>query len=261
MIFWAERMCSMKCQAAWMVNDKVYTGHNHAEIINQLGDVRDNNTLRHGYVDVAGTFYNSIEELYNSMKEYMIIRHAETQYNTGETDFLDSKLTSRGIRQAIGLGEYLQKNPDSEGFVGFVSPYRRALQTAYEIHTRTNIQFKVFPLIAEYGAEWSRVQYEIKVEKRNNEFSTFDWSLYDITQTFGAESFNTFLKRMKKVLEFDLPEKTLIVSHGAVVYTLVDLLTGGTVLYTGYDQVTNASVSFIRGSQPIHLFKNDWKGD
>lgn len=251
----------MKCQAACILNDKLYTGNNHAEIIMQLGEAIKHNNIQHGYVDKSGIFYNSIEELYKNMKEHMIIRHAETLYNIKETNFLDSSLTSRGIKQAIGLAEYLKTNPDSNGFCGFVSPYRRTLQTAYEIHANTGIHFKVFPIIAEYAAEWSRVPYEIKVEKHNKDFPMFDWSLYEQAETFKTESFDTFLNRMRKVLNHDLPEKTLIVTHGAVVYTLVDLLLGGNVLTDGYSQVTNASISFIRGNKPIYLFKNEWNGD
>lgn len=251
----------MNCKAAWKVGDTVYAGRSHAEIIGQLGEARNSGDLTHGYVDPAGTFYNTIEELFEKMKEFMIVRHAETLFNTGETDYLDSALTPRGTKQAVGLGEYLEASRDGEGFVGLVSPYRRTLQTAREIHSRTGIPFRVFPLVAEYAAEWSRVPYSIRVEKHSDEFPMFDWSLYGAAQTFMPESFNKFLDRMRKALDANLPEKTLIVSHGAVVYTLIDLLTGGGVLSDGYGQVTNASVSLIRGGKPVHLFKNEWKGD
>lgn len=194
-------------------------------------------------------------------KEMLIVRHAETQYNVGDTEFLDSNLTHKGWEQARGVAEYLKKSGDAEGFVGLVSPYKRTLQTAERIHALTGTPFKVFPLAAEYAAEWSRVPYDIRVSKHSDEFPMFDWSLYPEEHRFTKESFNKFLDRMRNLLASDLPEKTLVVSHGAVVYTLLDLLTEGTVLDAGYGQVTNASISLIRGNEPVYLFKQNWKGD
>lgn len=250
-----------KGQAAWKIGDTVFAGRSHVEILGELTEAHRSGDLQHGYVDSAGRFYDNIEALFSSMKEIMIVRHAETDYNVGTTEYLDSGLTEKGSKQATGVAEYLKTSGDAAGFVGLVSPYLRTLQTAWRIHAMTGVQFKVFPLVAEYAAEWSRVPYDITVPVHQPWYTMFDWSLYQEAQRFTKESFNKFLDRMRKVLEHDLPDKTLIVSHGAVVYTLIDLLTGGGVLSDGYGQVTNASVSLIRGKEPAYLFKQEWKGD
>ena len=194
------------------------------------------------------------------MRETILIRHAETYYNKSETDDLDSALTELGLQQAVGLSCYLRESEEAEGFVGLVSPFKRTLNTAAIIQNHTGTQFKVFPLICEYGATWGKKPHHVYVPNRQNEYPEFDWSLYQQGQLFTAETFVQFLDRMRKILAYDLPEKTLIVSHGAVVYTLTDLLIGGwDSLEDGYNQVTNASVSKIYGSKPDYLFKNDWK--
>jgi broad specificity phosphatase PhoE len=194
------------------------------------------------------------------MKEYILVRHAQSLFNTGETDFLDSELSPLGIKQAVELSKHLKENLELEGCCGFVSPYRRTLQTAYEIHKSTGMPFLIFPLISEYASKWIRVPYNVKVERHNADFPMFDWSLYDKAQTFREENFEAMLDRLNKVLKYDFPNKILLVSHSVIVYTLIDLLTGGGILSEGYSQVTNASFSLIRENKPILLFKNEWKG-
>jgi broad specificity phosphatase PhoE len=251
----------MNASAAWKINGTVYSGRSHAEILRELDAAHKRGDIQHGYVDLAGNFYGSIEELLKSMKETIIIRHAETYYNINETENLDSNLTERGVRQAVGLATYLGDSGDADGFSGLVSPFVRTLETALAIHAATGVPFMVFPLVSEYGATWSKVPYHVFVPARQEQYPMFDWSLYQHGELFTAETFNQFLDRMRKVLESDLPEKTVIVSHGAVVYTLVDLLTGGGMLEEGYGQVTNASVTKLRGTTLDYLFKQEWNGD
>jgi len=248
-------------RAAIMMGDEVVTGTSHLDICERLGDELARHRCRHGYADLDGNFFDTIHELTESMRESILIRHAESLYNKELTENLDSELTELGSKQAVGVANYLQESGDAEGFVGLVSPYRRCLQTALPIHKATGINFKVMPELCEYGATWSKVQYHIFVPERRNEYPMFDWSLYRHGQLFTAETYSQFLDRVRKVLKSDLPEKMLVVSHGAVVYTLVDLLCGGNVIEEGYRQVTNASVSKIVGGKPIYTFKNEWKGD
>jgi len=193
------------------------------------------------------------------MEEAILIRHAESYYNINESDDLDSDLTNRGIKQAEGVAWYLKDSQDADGFKGYVSPFRRTLETARAIRQATGINFKVFPLISEYGATWSKVPYQVFVPNRSQEYPEYDWSLYEQGQLFTAETFHQFVDRMHKVLKSELSEKTLLVSHGAVVYTVVDLLVGGNVIEEGYQQVTNASVSKIVGNKALYTFRNHWK--
>ena len=193
------------------------------------------------------------------MKEVILIRHAESYYNVQETEHLDSNLTLRGAHQAKAAAEYLEESKDAEGFQGFVSPFQRTLDTALLVHLKTGVPFKVWPTISEYGATWSTVPYKIHVPNREDSFPMFDWSDYKKKgETFTAETFHQFLDRMQKIIKTHLPEKTLIVSHGAIVYTLIDLLTGGGYLDESYSQVTNASITKLKNDRPVYLFKKDW---
>lgn len=195
-------------------------------------------------------------------KSVVLVRHAETFYNIKESDDLDSDLTPLGVTQAVGVAEYLRDSGDAEGHVGLVSPYKRTLDTAQAIHEKTGIQFRVFPLLAEYAAKWSRVSYPKFIPNRKDDYPSFDWSLYERGHLFIAESFEAFMDRMF-ALKSELPEKCLLVSHGGVVYTLADLLVGsdGSEKHSSeYAKATNASVTKIVNSETLYLFKNDWKG-
>lgn len=257
-------MCH-RVRAAYMVGSKVYSGTSHTEIYDEIGEKLFEDRLRHGYVDQAGNFYENLKELLENMTETIIIRHAETFYNRNESTDLDSNLTPRGIKQAEGVAAYLAESKDGQGFTGFVSPFLRTLETALAIHKATGIPFKVYPSICEYGANWSRVPYRISVPSRQESYPMFDWSLFSESKLFTSETFEQFLDRIKAVAAVKRPEKSLFVSHGAVVYTLTDLFTDGKHFQEqkvkGYHHVTNACITKISGSKPVYVFKNNWKGD
>ena len=60
----------------------------------------------------------------------IFIRHAESEYNAGMTDDYDSVITENGARQVARTAQYLARSHSDPKLVGYVSPYRRALETA-----------------------------------------------------------------------------------------------------------------------------------
>lgn len=250
-------------KAAYVINGEVITGDSHAAILTSMNVEKPDDVL-HGYVDLNGKFHESIDELFDSMRHTILIRHAETWYNKQLSTELDETLTPEGELQAEGMSNYLTKM-DLSKYVGWVSPLLRTLKTAKAISQKTGLRFVVNPLLAEYGAVWSNTHsvsriYSVRVPCRSEEFPEFDWSCFPESRIFGAETHDDFQKRMHTIIENGLPEWILIVTHGAVVWTLADLLTEGKHLgkYEKYGLVTNTSVSFIEGHQPVFLFKREW---
>ncbi len=248
-------------KAAWWVRGEIKTGDSHLDILAQMTEEEKNSDVRHGYVDLAGRFHESIDELFESMRHLYIIRHAQTWYNVKKTCNLDSPLTPYGEQQADSLGRYM-RDLDLSGYVGYVSPFLRTLQTARAVARNTGVEFRVLPGIAEFGAlaSWSSAAgcpegYHVEVPRRGSMFPEFNWNGFD-KREFTSETKEEFRERMKHVLENSLPERTVIVTHGAVVWTLIDLLTEGRMLKSGFESVTNASVSFVEGHEPVYLFKN-----
>jgi broad specificity phosphatase PhoE len=253
-------------QAAFIINGVVKSGSSHLDILSTLTPEEKVGEIQHGYVDLIGNFYDNIDCLFKTMRHILLIRHAQTWHNVKESDDLDASLTPQGEEQALRLSQYLSKL-NLQGYVGLVSPFLRTLQTASIIKEKTNLNFKVLPLLAEYGqiAQWmkdsGKESYLIRVPNRSDQFVGFDWSGFT-EEIFQDETVAEFKSRMKYLLENSLSEKTLIVSHGAVIWTLIDLLTGGTLLQnSNWCEVPNASVSFLEGQNPIYLFKNEWEHD
>lgn len=79
------------------------------------------------------------------------IRHGQSQYNVGLTDKFNSEITEKGQEQAVAVSFKLAKLLNS--CVGFVSPYKRCLQTALYVHQYTGVKFTVNPLIGESPEE------------------------------------------------------------------------------------------------------------
>src|SRR5215469_2023250 len=86
------------------------------------------------------------------MSELILIRHAQSTVNAGQSTDVDCCLTEMGRQQAQRLGDLLADR-DLRGFVPLVSPYRRTRQTADYIAGRTGLKFIPDFRIREWGAE------------------------------------------------------------------------------------------------------------
>jgi broad specificity phosphatase PhoE len=206
---------------------------------------------RYGFVDEAGRFFDTLDDLYISHQRTMLVRHAETAANTGESTGLDDPLTARGVRQGQGLASYLS-DQNLDGFVGRVSPFLRTLMTARLIAARTGVRFVVDPMLSEYGV---RGGCSVRVPVRADEFPEFDWREYSTAYEFGCESRDEFRRRVERLASPNRPVDLLCVTHGAIVWTAVAVISGQ---YEDYSRVSNASVSLIEGHHPVYLFRNEW---
>lgn len=254
-------------KAAWMIDGKVYAGSSHAMIMSDLDEATcECENVVHGYIDCTGSFCENIEELIE-MQEVMLIRHAQTVFNVRKTNNLDADLTELGEGQVTKVSKYL-KNTDLSDHIGYVSPALRTLKTAMGIHEATGLNFIVNPLAYEYCAPWrdmegNRCEFKVSVPCRMKEFPKFDWSLYPKDAIFSQESLIMFRNRMK-ALSAALSKKTVVVTHGAVVFTMIEGLVGRDNMIDhlpldGSEPVTNASVSLIHGNKPVYLFNAKWE--
>ena len=82
--------------------------------------------------------------------ELLMVRHGQSEGNVGASTDPDCCLTALGLEQAAGVARRLSEL-DLGGFVGRVSPYRRAVQTAEAIALRTGIRFDIEPELREWG--------------------------------------------------------------------------------------------------------------
>lgn len=254
-------------KAAWMIDGKIYAGSSHENILHDLDEVTcECESVVHGYIDCSGSFCESIEELLD-MQEVMLIRHAQTVFNIRQTNDLDSDLTELGETQVSKVAQQLTKT-DLSKYIGYVSPALRTLKTAKGISDATGLKFIVNPLAYEFCAPWRNMdghkcEFRINVPCRIKEFPEFDWSLYPKDAIFNPETLFMFRNRMK-ALNASLSKKTVVVTHGAVVFTMIERLIGvecmaGHLPPDNSEPVTNASVSLIHGNKPVYLFNADWR--
>jgi len=82
--------------------------------------------------------------------ELLMVRHGQSEGNTGASTDPDCVLTELGLEQARSLARRL-KGLDLEGFVGITSPYRRAIQTAEALARSVGLAFEVDADLREWG--------------------------------------------------------------------------------------------------------------
>ena len=181
------------------------------------------------------------------MKELLLIRHGQSQYNAQLTKYLDSELTEEGMEQARITGKFLK---DEFGhineFVGITSPYMRCLQTARIIREETGLHFTVNPGPREIMVKYS----EAEVKNKREHFSEFVWNHMD-DLFFVQESEQEFIDRMKSFHDSLEHEKVVIVSHGTPCNTIYEFATGIPATADTTNFVKNCSISYAREGQSI----------
>lgn len=185
------------------------------------------------------------------MKELILLRHGESQYNAYLTDNLDSELTPKGIEQARATGKFLKEQfGNINNFVGITSPYLRCLQTSQIIREETGLEFTVNP-----GPREIMMKYQsAEVKNQQDKFPEFTWE-HDDDLLFNQESDAQFIARMKVFHESLSHEKLVIVSHGTPVNTMYEFAIG---LQGGADTVNfvkNCSVSYVRNGEGVWFGK------
>jgi broad specificity phosphatase PhoE len=185
------------------------------------------------------------------MKEMILVRHGESQYNVKLTKELDSELTPNGINQAKVTGQYLKDNFDHiSTFVGITSPYFRCLQTSRIIKDITGISFIVHPGPREIMTTYSSAL----VKNHREQFPEFTWE-HEHDLIFDNETEEEFISRIKTFHEGLEHQKMLIVSHGTSVNTLYEFSVGLRGTADTVNFVKNCSISYVRDRLGIYFGK------
>ncbi len=151
------------------------------------------------------------------MGNRILIRHAQSQFNAGNSDNWDSDITERGKYQlqeaALHVKEWIPEDDDSrKEYTLFVSPFLRTLRTALPINRRFDIKTIVDCRIGEEPTDMLGLQGE-KIVSREEEFPTFDWSRFP-KDGFDAnfrstEQYHSDLESFIK----EMPENCIVVTH------------------------------------------------
>lgn len=156
-------------------------------------------------------------------EQLIIIRHARTETNIRATDDADTKLTKFGMEQRHRLGKFMYKHMDIDaGFRFYTSPFLRCLQTAAAIQDEApdyHSQFVVTDAVREYINHGHR---EVKIPVHKDKFAQFNWSrfYYHDELTYKDEFNEEILNRLVGFYH-DLPEKSVVVTHGLPALTLL----------------------------------------
>jgi broad specificity phosphatase PhoE len=150
------------------------------------------------------------------MSELLIIRHGESQGNTGVTLNLDTSLTENGMVQVCRTGIWIYNNLKLDGYIGYVSPYMRTLQTASNLSEITGVEFTVEESIREFRFIKNS---DVIVPNRSLEFQNIYWPrqwLDYSEKVYSNESVEDFIDRsMNFILGLHPDGKYMIVTHGS----------------------------------------------
>lgn len=195
-----------------------------------------------GHVNEDGSFTT---EMKHTTKTILAVRHAESQYNVHLTSHLDSDLTNNGEHQAHLMSDHF-KLFNLEGFVGYTSPLLRCVKTARYIQRKTGMNFTVLPELCEVS--WGFPENGIDIKCMSDVYWEMNWNDLHNQDTIHLpkETDTTFVEKLTNLLD-SLPEKTVIVSHGTCVMTLIELALGAKVekIPEWDGSIKNASISRI----------------
>lgn len=217
-------------QPALYVNGHIVVGKNHGLAFSQLTEDEKQLNFIDGFID--GDIFISAE-LTVKMGTIICIRHAESEFNAGETLYLDSDLTNRGKEQAEKLALFLSNNIDLKDFVGFTSPFLRCLNTAVNF----NIPFSVADNIVESPMIFP--ENGILIKNHFESFPQFQWN--DNKDWYlSKKQISNFDLNLNNFI-YNLPEKVILITHDSTIRSIVKKLT-----HTNYEyEIPNASITII----------------
>jgi broad specificity phosphatase PhoE len=134
--------------------------------------------------------------------ELLMVRHGQSEGNTGVSTDPDCVLTPVGLEQARSLARRLE-GLDLGGFVGITSPYRRAIQTAEALAPSIGLPFEVEPDLREWGPA-----------------ATIGGNAYPQEPVLDT------VRRLKAFLRRRWGQKLFIVSHAAPIALLTQIAWG-----------------------------------
>lgn len=197
------------------------------------------------------------------MSEYLIIRHARSEYNIRKTTDLNSNLTEFGKKQASGVGKFLSKSKDfvfnNMMWAYYTSPFKRCLETSKLINDELKIgKFLVNGNLSEWLDLENSNTRSITIPSKDHEFiKGFAWNNYK-EREFKSESNNDFLNRIYRFLELtDNYPRNFIVTHGLPALTLIKAITENINYVPVWDfSIDNASITWIKDKRIIWYGRN-----
>lgn len=184
------------------------------------------------------------------MRELLLVRHARSYYNIKATDYLNSEITDFGKVQATNVGKFIAKEFGNT-FTGYTSPFVRCIQTAQIIQTYSGIGFTVLPELSE-SLEGSQ---EIFVYKRDD--YNFNWEYFQEPKCFKGERSDAYLNRIYEAYYKITAEKSLVISHGLPIMTLLDIIKDRANKVPIWDfSIDNCSMTYIKDKRIIWHGRN-----
>lgn len=173
-----------------------------------------------------------------------LIRHGESQANTGATRHHDSCLTDRGHEQMRATAQELAKSvKDAASWAGFVSPYLRTMESAEPIRQALGVSFAVDWRLREYcGPAGVRDDTKMILNRSTQRYPSEPW--YEVPEDTAslAARCRDFLAAIKDQTH------VIVVAHGSPVLMLATLLGSPDAQYPGWrDQIANASITWFSG--------------
>lgn len=186
-------------------------------------------------------------------RNILALRHAESHYNVHATKHQNSDLTQYGEYQAHLTSNHM-KSLDLRGYTGYTSPMLRCLRTARYIQRTTGMHFTVLPELCEVSWEFPENGLDIRV--MSDVYWEMNW--HDLadheTINLPKETDTAFVEKLS-VLFNNLPEKSLVVTHGTGVMTLIELAISAKVdKVPEWDgSIKNASLTSLSGNALQYL--------
>jgi len=192
--------------------------------------------------------------------DLIIIRHARSQANIGESDEPDSHLTEFGVKQANTVGAFLATELNLNGYSWYTSPFIRCLETSHKIWeqrkslARVFTTFTVMPQLREYLNHSGR---EVFIPRADEPKGMFNWNYFPESGEVYQSEFNEhFLHRMHEAYEL-LSNQSVVVTHGLPALLLARIATENARDVPMWDySLDNASITWIKRGRTIWHGKN-----
>ena len=153
------------------------------------------------------------------MREFFLIRHAQSLGNIGMDGSFDPDLSPTGHAQAGQCAQFMRQHLNGPTLI-LASPFKRCLKTAEAIARFNNLEIALEPALHEYfKAEWFPVRNEVEADV--------------------AMRMSIFRNRLLGVKYRQ--EKIICVGHWASIIFLAEAMCKGIVM----DSVSNAGVTKI----------------
>ena len=183
------------------------------------------------------------------MKTIILVQHTESEHHLNDHigAWQDWNLTQRGKAQAFRIGEWLKNAGCDSTWVMFVSPQKRARQTAEEI----NCTLCAVPVIREEPREVNAGEGNGKTRTWYREHAAPRGSVFDPDHKDfpDAESDRELWNRLLPFytdMMASSAERMIVVSHGTTLSFLQSMLSGQSVEDRGRFRCSGSSGSLSR---------------